>query len=151
MMRFLRFVSVVGIVGILASCAKPYGKNLTRVAPHPGFDLDMPLTRYSFYWGAESQRALYRCHVNGKFLFKKIHLSGLLLLKYDKETKSVRAVFTNELGYKFFDFEFNHFDSFTVHSIIHQFDKPVMVRTLRQDIDLLLALTQDMQHTYRHA
>ncbi|MBS1614998.1 MAG: hypothetical protein JST06_02665 [Bacteroidetes bacterium] len=80
--------------------------------------------------------------MNGKILFKNIHLSGLLLLKYDSNSHTTRAVFTNELGYTFFDFSLWCPDSFTVHRMMPQFDKPYLIHALRQDIQLLLGMAQ---------
>jgi len=51
---------------------------------------------------------------------------------------ATRVVFQNEMGFAFFDFEWNAQDSFTVKQIIPQLDKPAVVKTLRKDMELLL-------------
>ncbi|HEX5026036.1 MAG TPA: hypothetical protein VFV68_12230 [Agriterribacter sp.] len=82
-------------------------------------------------------RALYSASVNvvGK------HLGGLLIIKAMPDS-SIRMVFTNEVGFSFFDFGFKG-DEFTVYHIIDQMDKKAVIKTLRKDFELIL-----MQHIY---
>src|SRR6186713_2701013 len=77
--------------------------------------------------------ALYKIEVNviGKYL------SGLLLLKKMPDS-SLRMVFSNEMGFKFFDFAFLPDGSFKVFSIIKQMDKKAVKTTLRKDFELVL-------------
>ncbi len=65
------------------------------------------------------------------------HLSGLLLIKRMPDS-SLRMVFSNEMGYKFFDFEFTPGGNFKVHSIIKKMDKRSVLKTLRKDFELVL-------------
>jgi hypothetical protein len=65
------------------------------------------------------------------------HLSGLLLIKKMPDS-SVRIVFSNEIGFKFFDFEFATNGNFIVHSIIKQMNKEPVLKTLRKDFELIL-------------
>ncbi|MBL7719122.1 MAG: hypothetical protein JNL72_09840 [Flavipsychrobacter sp.] len=81
-------------------------------------------------------RALYRCSVDGRVLFKKFHLGGVLLFK-EMET-GTRVVFQNEMGLSFFDFEWDRNDSFTVHQVIDELNRPAVIRTLQKDLSLLL-------------
>ena len=75
---------------------------------------------------------LYNTHVNitGK------HLSGILLFKKVSEN-SIRVVFSNEIGVKFFDFEYIDND-FKVHHIIKQLDRKPVINQLRKDIGFIL-------------
>ena len=68
------------------------------------------------------------------------HLSGLLLVKAMPDS-STRLVFSNEMGFKFFDFEFSAAGTFKVYYILPQMDKKAVLTTLRKDFELLL-----MQH-----
>ncbi|MGN6490939.1 MAG: hypothetical protein ACTHLE_03005 [Agriterribacter sp.] len=79
--------------------------------------------------------ALYNTQVNvaGK------HLSGILIIKTMPDS-SVRMVFSNEAGFKFFDFGFSKKD-FQVYYIVRQMDKKPVIKTLRKDFELVL-----MQH-----
>lgn len=86
-------------------------------------------------------KALYRCVVDGGFIFKKFHLSGLLLFK-TLENGTKRAVFQNEMGFTLFDFEWKD-SSFTVQQIAPQLDKPAVVKTLRKDMEMLLMIGMD--------
>jgi hypothetical protein len=81
-------------------------------------------------------KALYNTKVDvmGK------HLSGLLLLKAMPDS-STRLVFSNEMGFKYFDFEFSAAGVFKVYYILPQMDKKAVLTTLRKDFELLL-----MQH-----
>jgi hypothetical protein len=65
------------------------------------------------------------------------HLSGLVLFKSMPDS-SLRVVFTNEAGIKFFDFGFEPDGSFKAHQVIKQLNKKAVVKTLRQDFELLL-------------
>src|SRR5436190_13751389 len=68
------------------------------------------------------------------------HLSGLLLVKAMPDS-STRLVFSNEMGFKYFDFEFSAAGDFKVYYILPQMDKAAVLTTLRKDFELLL-----MQH-----
>src|SRR5688572_1834391 len=65
------------------------------------------------------------------------HLSGLVLVKSMPDS-SMRVVFTNEAGIKFFDFGFQPDGSFKAHQVIKQLNKKAVVKTLRQDFELVL-------------
>ncbi len=144
MNRFSSCVSALLIYLLLGACGKPYlekiGAAPTSQTLHPGL---------SFFEGAASQKALYRCLINGKILFKPLHLSGLLLLKYDSLSREARIVFTNELGYTFFDFTMTAPDSFRVNRVIPQFDKGYMIHALRQDLQLLLGIASPTGKSFR--
>ncbi len=68
------------------------------------------------------------------------HLTGLLMIKAMPDS-SIRMVFTNEAGFKFFDFGFSG-DNFTVYYITEQMNRKAVLKTLRKDFELIL-----MQHT----
>lgn len=82
--------------------------------------------------------ALYRIDVNiiGKYL------SGLLLLKTMPDS-SIRMVFSNEMGFKFFDFEFSPGGRFKVNYIIKKMDRRPVIKTLREDFELVLMNSLD--------
>lgn len=82
-------------------------------------------------------KALYRCEVNGKFLFKTFHLSGLLFLRNFGDS-ATRVVFQNEMGITYFDFGWNQQDSFQVYHIIDKMNKPALIRTLKKDFEIIL-------------
>jgi hypothetical protein len=87
--------------------------------------------------------ALYKIDVNviGKYL------SGLLLLKTMPDS-SIRVVFSNEMGFKFFDLEFAPGGRFKVNYIIRQMNKGPVITTLRQDFSLVLLLSLDPSVAY---
>lgn len=126
MRSFLRSGSA-GLLCLLVSCAQPYRKAVWQ--PVPAGESVLTLKP-----GLE--RDLYRCKVDGRFLWKKFHLSGLLLIR-KMEDAHTRAVFSSEMGFTFFDFEWNEHDSFQVNQVIPQLDKPAVIRTLRKDFNLL--------------
>lgn len=126
MKRFLKLSSL--LIVIFSSCASPY-KNLQPVA-HTEIAQQLKPPVFN--------KALYRCVVDGGYLFKKFHLSGLLLFK-TFENGTIRAVFQNEMGYTFFDFEWDK-GNFKVDQIIQQLDKPAVIKTLKKDFELLLRI-----------
>lgn len=83
-------------------------------------------------------KTLYRCTIDGRFLLKKFHMSGILYLRNFGDT-ATRVVFQSEMGNTFFDFGWNVQDSFEVYSIIEQMNKPALIKTLKKDFELLLA------------
>lgn len=122
------FVSML----LLFSCSNPY-KNLA---------VKDNAANSAMRFRPVFEKELYRCIVDGRFLFKKFHLSGLLFLK-KMEDSSTRVIFQNEMGLSFFDFEWDKEDNFKVNQIIPQLDKPVVVQLLQKDMQLLL-----MNHLY---
>lgn len=65
------------------------------------------------------------------------HLSGLLLIKKMPDS-STRMVFSNEMGFSFFDFEFASDGKFKVYSIIKKMKKRSVIKTLQHDFELIL-------------
>jgi hypothetical protein len=116
--KFLLFTDILLLVG----CASAY-KNLKAVHADPAC-----LQKFEPHFGADWYNA--KVDVIGK------HISGLLLIKTMPDS-SVRTVFTNEAGIKFFDFEFRS-GAFKVYDIIHALDKRPVVTTLRKDFELIL-------------
>ena len=127
MMRFSKYASIV-LVLLCAACSNPY-KHLQQqtTATQPS----------AFRYQPTFSKELYRCVVDGRFLFKKFHLSGLLFFKTFDDS-STRAVFQNEMGFTFFDFKWDARDAFQVVSIIPQLDKPALVKILEKDMNLVL-------------
>ncbi|MES1225153.1 MAG: hypothetical protein ABUT20_57250 [Bacteroidota bacterium] len=88
-------------------------------------------------------KALYNTQVDvtGK------HLSGLLLIKAMPDS-STRLVFSNEMGFKYFDFEFAADGSFKVYYILPQMDKKAVLTTLRKDFEILLMQHLDIEKAF---
>jgi hypothetical protein len=74
------------------------------------------------------------------------HLSGLLLIKKMPDS-STRMVFSNEMGFTFFDFEFAADGHFKVYSIIKKLDKRSVIKTLQHDFELILMNGMDNPKT----
>jgi hypothetical protein len=62
--------------------------------------------------------------------------SGLLVTK-QMAPENYRVIFTTELGMKLFDFEFRD-TSFTLHYCVPQFNQPKLLKTIQEDIKILL-------------
>ena len=75
------------------------------------------------------------------------HFSGLLVVKRMPDS-STRIVFTNEMGFSFFDFGFLPNNGFMVYQIIPQMNKKALVKTLRKDFDLILFRSMDSSKYY---
>lgn len=86
--------------------------------------------------------ALYNTQVNvtGR------HLSGLLIIKTMPDS-SIRIVFSNEAGFKFFDFGFSG-NGFTVYYIYKEMNKKAVIKTLRKDFQLILMNKLDNAGAY---
>lgn len=129
-MRFLRsnklFVCVLTCIVLAAAGCSPVYKNLQKGTGNAD-------CIYQFRPAFTS--TLYNTHVNvvGK------HLSGLLLFKRMPDS-SMRIVFSSEMGAKFFDFEFNADGAFKVHQVMSQLNKKAVIKTLRNDFELILML-----------
>lgn len=126
MRPYLRLSSIFLFL-FLCSCGNPY-KDLRQTQTSPS-----DILKYKPVFDKE----LYRCTVDGRFLFKRFHLSGLLFFKTMPDA-TTRVVFQNEMGITFFDFEWNTNDSFQVNQVIEQLDKPVVLGLLEKDMNLLL-------------
>jgi hypothetical protein len=75
------------------------------------------------------------------------YISGLLLIKYMPDS-STRIVFTNEMGFSFFDFGFSQDDGFVVYHIVPQMNKSALIKTLRKDFELIMFRNIDRNKTY---
>ncbi len=75
------------------------------------------------------------------------HLSGVLIIKKMPDS-STRIVFANEMGFKFFDFEFSIDSGFKVNYILKQMDKKAVIITLRKDFELILMHHTEPGHAY---
>ncbi len=67
----------------------------------------------------------------------KHHFSGILFFKLMPDS-SMRVVFTNEMGVKFFDFAFSKDGKFTKYYVLHKLNKKVVIKALRNDMELVL-------------
>jgi hypothetical protein len=131
MKRFLRLNSL--IVLLFASCSAPY-RHLTEQSVN---------SQSALKFKPVFEKTLYRCVVDGRIIFKKYHLSGLLFFK-TLENGTVRAIYQNEMGFTFFDFEWSNGDTaFKINKVMPQLDRPAVIKTLRKDIELLLMLGLD--------
>jgi hypothetical protein len=126
MRHYLRLSSVIFLV-FLASCAGPY-KHLQK---------QETAVNSALIYTPVFEKALYRCLVDGNILLKKFHLSGILLFK-KTENGTIRAVFQNEMGYTWFDLEWDSRDSFQVNQVIQQLNKPAIIKTVKKDMELLM-------------
>lgn len=68
------------------------------------------------------------------------HISGLLFLKIMPDS-SQRAVFSNEAGITFFDFEWKKNGAFKTYKVIKRLRKRLVLNTLRKDFELVLVPT----------
>ncbi|MBW8684072.1 hypothetical protein [Chitinophaga rhizophila] len=121
-MRFLLLNSIL-LVGLLSGCSSAY-KNLQQT----NGDVHC-ITKFR----PQFKNTLYSTQVD----VLKHHLSGLLFFKQMPDS-SLRVVFANEMGFKFFDFEFTKDGGFFKHYMLPKMDKKAVVKTLRSDFELVL-------------
>jgi len=121
-MRSLLLNSLL-ILTLLSGCTSAY-KNLQKTEG----DVQC-ITKFR----PQFQNTLYSTQVD----VLKHHLSGLLFFKQMPDS-SLRVVFANEMGFKFFDFEFTRDGGFVKHYMLPKMDKKAVVKTLRGDFELVL-------------
>jgi hypothetical protein len=121
-MRYLLLNSVL-LLGLLSGCSSAY-KGLQQTTG----DVTC-ITKFR----PQFVNTLYSTQVD----VLKHHLSGLLFFKQMPDS-SMRVVFANEMGFKFFDFEFTREGGFVKHYMLPKMDKKAVVKTLRGDFELVL-------------
>lgn len=129
----MRYLLLGSCLFILGSCSSVY-KNLQ---PATG-DIN-----YIEKFKPDFKVALYKAEI----AVTGHHLSGLLLIKTFPDS-SIRIVFSNEMGPKFFDFEFKPNGDFNVYYIIKQMDKGPVIKTLKKDFDLILLRERNAKAAY---
>ncbi|MEO6669721.1 MAG: hypothetical protein ABIN36_09620 [Ferruginibacter sp.] len=75
------------------------------------------------------------------------YLGGLLLIKKMPDS-STRMLFSNEMGFKFFDFEFAADGSFKVFYVLKKLDRKAVVKTLKKDFELVLMQRLDTSNAF---
>ncbi|MDB5135152.1 MAG: hypothetical protein JWP37_1755 [Mucilaginibacter sp.] len=129
----MRYLLLSSCLFILAGCSSVY-KNLQ---PAKG-DIN-----YIQKFKPDFKNTLYKAEID----VVGNHLSGLLLIKTLPDS-SIRIVFTNEMGFKFFDFEFRHDRVFKVLYLIKQMDKKPVIKTLKKDFELMILPQKDDKSAY---
>ena len=130
MRRFLTLNSLI-IVLLSASCSNPY-KALERQKNKES----------ALRFKPDFDKVIYRAIVDGGFLFKKYHISGLLIIK-QLENGTKRAVLQNEMGPVLFDFEWQSNGVFEVKEIMPDLNKEAVIKTLRKDFEILMMIGLD--------
>lgn len=128
-MRCLLLNSLLCCIGLMTSCRSVY----KCLQPATGSAECIMQFRPAF------ANTLYSTQVD----VMQHHLSGLLFFKQMPDS-SLRVVFTNEMGFKFFDLEFRKDGGFVKHYMLPKMDKKAVVKTLRSDFELVL-LRQNLQ------
>ena len=129
----MRYLLLSSCLFILASCSSVY-KNLQ---PATG-DIN-----YIQKFKPNFNSALYKAEID----VTGHHLSGLLLIKTLPDS-SIRMVFSNEMGFKFFDFEFKQNGDFNALYVVKQMDKKPVIKTLKKDFELILLPPKYTQKAY---
>lgn len=68
----------------------------------------------------------------------KNHFGGMMVIKY-QENGNCRVVYLTEVGIKVFDMEFFRNGDFKLHYCLEALNRKIIIRTLRNDLDLMLA------------
>ena len=129
----MRYLLLSSFLFFFIGCSSVY-KNLQKTAGDPACLLQ---------FRPQFTKVLYNTQVDvvGK------HLSGILLIKKMPDS-STRMLFSNEIGFKFFDFEFSAEGNFKVYYILKQMDKKAVLKTLRKDFELILMQHLDMNNVH---
>ena len=118
----MRYLISISILFGLFGCNNFY-KNLNPISNS---------TEISARYIPDFKNTLYK--VNISILNKR--LGGLLLIK-KMEDSSLRYVFSNEIGIKFFDFKYTNKGVFSVEYIMSQLNKIDIINTLKTDFEVL--------------
>jgi hypothetical protein len=129
----MRYLLLSSCLFILAGCSPVY-KNLQ---PATG-DIN-----YIQKFKPDFKNALYKAGID----VVGHHLSGLLLIKTLPDS-SIRIVFSNEMGFKFFDFEFKPDGGFKVFYVVKQMNKKPVIKTLKKDFELIILPQKDYKSAY---
>ena len=124
----MRYLLLSSCLFILVGCSSVY-KNLQ---PATG-DIN-----YIQKFKPDFKNALYKAEID----VVGHHISGLLLIKTLSDS-SIRMVFSNEMGFKFFDFEFRPDGGFKVFYVVKQMDKKPVIKTLKKDFELIILPQKD--------
>lgn len=119
----MRFLIPISILVLLSACGSAY-KHLQKSNGSP--DCIPSLV-------PEYNTTLYRAQID----VTGHYLSGLLIIKQLPDS-SVRMLFTNEAGFKFFDFGFPPTGNMIVHHVTDKMNRKAVIKTLRKDFQLLL-------------
>jgi len=127
----MRYLILSSCIFILAGCKSVY-KDLQPATAD---------VSYLEKFRPDLSSALYKAEVD----VVGHHLSGLLLIKTLPDS-SVRMVFSNEMGFKFFDFEFKPDGGFHAYYVVKQMNKKPVIKTLKKDFELIMMRRQDIQN-----
>jgi hypothetical protein len=127
----MRYSLLGSLIFTLFSCSSPY-KNLQKIS---GDATCVEKFKPIF------SKNLYKAQIN--ILGKE--LSGILLFKTMPDS-SIRVVFSSEMGFKYFDFEFAKNGDFKVFYILKAMNKKVLVNMLKNDFELVLMQNLDFNN-----
>jgi hypothetical protein len=126
MLPLKRLSLILSVALIWGGCASDY-RTLQTGQKRDACALLQPEVPYKTGWFSAS------IDVVGK------HLSGLIFIK-EMEDRSVRVVFTNEVGVTFFDFSYTRSGEFSVKQIMPMLNKKAVIKTLQKDFALFIGL-----------
>lgn len=126
----MRYLLLSSFLVLLLSCSSVYKKLQTTTGDVTCIQKFKPV--YTSQWYTTTVDVL------------NSHLSGLLLFKKMPDG-STRLLFSNEMGVKFFDFEFDTAGNFKVHHIMQKMNKKAVIKTLRKDFELVLLIHTEPQ------
>ena len=122
----MRYLLLSSLLLVLTGCRTLY----SHMKPVAGNAHQVTKLKPAF--GVGKYRA--RVKVSGR------RLSGLLVIKKMPDS-AMRVVFTNEIGFTFFDFEWPAEQGFVIHSIIPQLNRKPVIKTLRKDFEGMMMNT----------
>jgi hypothetical protein len=128
MSRYLtRYLLCLNAAGLLFSC-NTY-RNLQKIQTGESC---------VYQFKPEFSKAIYKTSAD----VEDNHISGLLIIKSMPDS-STRIVFTNEMGFPYFDFGFPAGHGFVLYQITPKLNNKFVIRTLRKDFELILFRNMD--------
>ena len=128
----LRLLCIIAVITLFSAPAGARKSHYRHLSPANG---DVNCIRN---FSPQFTNTLYSATVD----ITKHHFSGILFFKFMPDS-STRVVFTNEMGVKFFDFEFTKENEFIKHYAMPKLDKKVVIKALHKDLELVI-LHQDL-------
>ncbi|MFL9844654.1 hypothetical protein [Flavobacterium rhizosphaerae] len=100
---------------------------------------------HATYFSDPETDYVYKAHIS---VYGK-DFGGIFIVKKINDTTH-RIAFTTEFGNKLFDFEITD-DSFKVNFILEEFDRKIVVNTLKKDFMLLLKMNHEVMAQYENS
>ena len=124
----MRSLLLSSLLIVVFACSPVSKSKLTRID-----EASSPVRNWSSPFASGFEKALFKATMD----IGKTHLSGLVLVKKTTDT-TFRIVFSNEMGFTFFDLEMKNNTLFPM-TLFESFNRKSFLKILEKDLAILLA------------